>query len=384
VRQHSVIEPAPIEELRRRVRRRHQRRHLLALAAPTLTAVVAIGGVLFIAGQPSGRDRIIVGSLPSPTTAATPTTATLSAPSTIVPTVPSAAPHPVRVSAISLNGATDVAIGAGGVWVPGLGVLHRLDPQSGRIVATIPVRGSSDLRSVAVGGGAVWVTDSGTQTVTRVDPRNNTVVASIPVGGAPAGIAYGFGIVWVVNQQGLSVGAAVQTIDPTTNRVGAPIPVFQAGSLTIGATAVWVNGGLSGLHRLDPRTHAISTVTLPGYIDPTTGLATPVALVGTGEDIWLLGVASLQRADPVTADPVGPRLDISTGPVGVTPQALWIVQQPDNTKPSVLQEVDPTLLRPVGKPIAVGLTAVAVAATPQSVWVANFNAGSISKIDLAS
>jgi YVTN family beta-propeller protein len=63
-------------------------------------------------------------------------------------------------------------------------------------VATIPVPGSSDARSVTVGGGSVWVTDSGTQTVTRVNPSDNRVVASIHVGGAPVGIVYGFDV-WV-------------------------------------------------------------------------------------------------------------------------------------------------------------------------------------------
>ena len=50
-----------------------------------------------------------------------------------------------------------MAVGAGSVWVAsGDGTVSRIDPNSGRVVATITVGGTPE--DVAVGAGAVWVT----------------------------------------------------------------------------------------------------------------------------------------------------------------------------------------------------------------------------------
>jgi hypothetical protein len=141
--------------------------------------------------------------------------------------------------------------------------------------------------------------------------------------------------------------------------------------------ALWVSGGSTysdagRVGRIDPRTHGVTTITTPES----------AGVVGAGQDLWLVGDHSIQRADPTNAAPIGARLDVAVGPMAVTPTALWLLQQPDSTKPSVLQEIDPTLLQPVGPPLTVGLTAVAVAATAQTVWVANFNAGTLSMITL--
>jgi YVTN family beta-propeller protein len=48
-----------------------------------------------------------------------------------------------------------------------------------------------------VGGGAVWVANSGDGTVSRIDPETNAVVATITIGGTPVGIAFGGETVWV-------------------------------------------------------------------------------------------------------------------------------------------------------------------------------------------
>ena len=90
-----------------------------------------------------------------------------------------------------------LAAGAGSVWVAdhGRGVVWRVDAGTGRIVATIPVRGKPS--GVAVGAGAVWVADANYGVILKVNPNTNEVVARIPVGGAPSGLAFGFGRLWV-------------------------------------------------------------------------------------------------------------------------------------------------------------------------------------------
>ena len=50
---------------------------------------------------------------------------------------------------------------------------------------------------VAVGGGSVWVANSGDGTVTRIDPKTDKVSATIAVGGSPQAITVAGGRVWV-------------------------------------------------------------------------------------------------------------------------------------------------------------------------------------------
>ena len=95
-----------------------------------------------------------------------------------------------------------IAAGAGAVWVTGPvdDVVARLDPSTGRVVATIDVaRGAS---GVAAGEGAVWVASALDRVVSRIDPRTNEVVAVIPVDGAPREVAVGAGGIWVTTDAG--------------------------------------------------------------------------------------------------------------------------------------------------------------------------------------
>jgi YVTN family beta-propeller protein len=59
------------------------------------------------------------------------------------------------------DGPVDIAFGEGAVWVANSldGTVSRIDPQSRKIVATVPV--ASTLAAVAVGGGWVWAVAAG-------------------------------------------------------------------------------------------------------------------------------------------------------------------------------------------------------------------------------
>ena len=89
---------------------------------------------------------------------------------------PSCSPSP------SGTNPTGVAAGAGAVWVANSGeqTISRIDPQSGR-ATTIDVHAAPT--ELAVGAGAVWMTSSSTRTVSRLDPRSRRVVEVIDVGG---------------------------------------------------------------------------------------------------------------------------------------------------------------------------------------------------------
>lgn len=99
----------------------------------------------------------------------------------------------------------DLAAGEGALWLTGSpydgvggGELIRIDPLTAQVVATIPLDGDS--RVVAVGGGAVWVTNRQNNTVTRIDPLTNEQIGKpIVVGGEPADIATDEAAVWIAN-----------------------------------------------------------------------------------------------------------------------------------------------------------------------------------------
>lgn len=75
----------------------------------------------------------------------------------------------------------DLAYGAGSLWVLGgerSEHVWRVDPATGRVIATIPVPAGSI--SMAYGGGAIWVTNAGRDTLTRI------AVPTCPGAGCPA------------------------------------------------------------------------------------------------------------------------------------------------------------------------------------------------------
>ena len=66
--------------------------------------------------------------------------------------------------------------------------------------------------AIAFGDGAIWVANSGDDTVTRIDPATYAT-STIPVGHGPAAIAFGDGAVWVAES-----GGTISRIDPATRR----------------------------------------------------------------------------------------------------------------------------------------------------------------------
>ena len=108
----------------------------------------------------------------------------------------------------------------------------RLDPQTGEVVATIPLEGLNDVfTQVAFGAGSVWVSsdyyDMGPapkrhpgDVVFRIDPQTNRVVDRLAVD-PPSGLAFGHGSVWATSDG----YGTVSRIDPQSGKVVAKIRV---------------------------------------------------------------------------------------------------------------------------------------------------------------
>jgi YVTN family beta-propeller protein len=128
-----------------------------------------------------------------------------------------------------------IAIGEGAIWLSDTEANNvvRVDPTG----LPTPIAAGNGPTGIAVGGGGVWVVDSLDEAVVRIDPITRSVTGTIHVGRLPAGVAVGAGSVWVAN----SGDGTVTRIDPYTDRVQATIPVGGSPqAITIADGRVWV------------------------------------------------------------------------------------------------------------------------------------------------
>jgi len=297
---------------------------------------------------------------------------------------PPLTPVPAQAAGVLHVGfVTGVAFGYGALWAPGNGILRRVNPATDRVAATIPVAGSSDYRYVAVGGGAVWVTDAGTDKLTRINPATDRVTDTITLPPSPVALTVGFGKLWV--EIVAETGPEVIPVSIRTDRPGPPIVVATSGTPTNGLAAgyggVWLTT-TANLLRIDPRSGKVSVVSGPGS---TLSFQYDVA-AGDGAVWATVNSEGLARVDTRTLSLTGTPAPISSANmVAVGPGAVWVVTNPNNTSggyAGALVQVNPVTGKVVGKPITVGETPVGIAVGHGAVWVASYADGSIEKIDV--
>jgi virginiamycin B lyase len=134
-----------------------------------------------------------------------------------------------------------VAAEDGAVWAAtDSGILSRIDEATDRVIDEVAFEFVAS--GVGVGGGSVWVTsESFPGTVARVDARGGRVIATIPVGGTSikrSGVAFGDNKVWVTD----SVNETVSAILVISNDV-SPIWIHTArlpSDVALGEGAMWV------------------------------------------------------------------------------------------------------------------------------------------------
>ncbi len=263
-----------------------------------------------------------------------------------------AGPRGPSTLTIHTSGITGTVVaGEGAVWVAGAseGTLHRVDPRSGRVTASLVVgdhaalvRGHCaapdvdsfyqgefssrrcDLPSgVAVGGGSVWVARNDDRTLLRIDPRTNRIVDAIPTGVFAFAIAASDTAVWVTDYE----GEAVARVDPGLHRVVALLRDVPRGPAGIAITpgAVWVShGGSDAVTRIDPETNRV-VATIPAG-------RRPLPVVAAFGSIWTHSEVSgtVVRIDPRTnavaatieASPPAGREGLDD--IAITPDGVWI------------------------------------------------------------
>ena len=121
-----------------------------------------------------------------------------------------------------------IAFGLGNIYVTNSGsnTISVIDGKTNKVVATIPVGASPHgvvaLDSPVGGFSTIYVTNSGSNTISVIDGKTNKVVATIPVGASPHDIIGSMlGKLYVTN----SGSNTISVIDGKTNKVVATIPV---------------------------------------------------------------------------------------------------------------------------------------------------------------
>ena len=181
-----------------------------------------------------------------------------------------------------------VVTGAGAVWVAVRNTraadhspeaIVRIDPSTGDQTPYAVPGGVQDL---AVGEGAVWVTNRFADTVTRISVRTGKQVP-IEVGAGPKGIAVGEGAVWVA----ASLDDEITRINPRSRQIRhVPIQAIPE-RITVGGGSVWATAKEAGkLIRIDAKTRRvlerIDTGSRPFALDVTRGKAVWLTLLDSG------------------------------------------------------------------------------------------------------
>jgi len=197
-----------------------------------------------------------------------------------------------RVSVVTGKRSTAIEVGStpydttfayGSAWTTAYvqGELERIDPARNRVVN----RWKLPMATGAVGAfGAVW--GAGSNGVIRVDAESHKLLATIPVAGGAGWTAASADAVWVTTPTGLA------RIDPTTNAVAATIPLPGApylGDPDVVDGQVWVPEiRKNSIAVVDPASNAV-TETLRSGVGPfvvTTIHGEAWVPSWKGKDIW--------------------------------------------------------------------------------------------------
>jgi streptogramin lyase len=275
------------------------------------------------------------------------------------------------VAVLALGGGDDGKKGGGtpaaakapaGVWiVTGEKSVTRVDPKTGRVVATVRGVGSK-LVGIAAGQGAVWAADGSGSQVVRIDPETNRVVARVPLGATANAIAAG--------PEGVFVAAGptlIARIDPRTNRIATRVDAQGAYDLATGLGFAWGTNFLDGdLKRIAPAGLATTSI--------TAGLGKEPRFVAVGEGaVWVLNsdrtLSRLRSANPGASSAVQIKTETSTFPGGLAAGegGVWV------TEASTLWRYDPATNR-LAQTIDLGSSFVSngIAVGGGYVWLTDF------------
>lgn len=250
-----------------------------------------------------------------------------------------------------------LVLGDEALWVINTGddSVSRIDPNSHN-VQTIPVGSSPS--AIALTDSDAWVTNSGDGTVSRISTVTNEVTDTITVGNLPDAIASGPSGVWVTNRD----DDTVQHIEPTNGRASNEIEVGMGpDGIVVGRDTVWVANGRDGtISRIAPTTGTVSSPIFVG--------AGPAGLALTDTALWVANALdpSVWKIDPETGR-VLTIVPVGDGPhtLAATPDGVWVSSEYDAT----LTHIDAQTHQPTRR-IEVGSSPRGIAVEGSRLWIA--------------
>jgi DNA-binding SARP family transcriptional activator/ABC-type branched-subunit amino acid transport system substrate-binding protein len=250
----------------------------LRTGAVPVDLAVGVGGLWLANGRGSNDSGLVAGAYPTSVSRLDPSS--LVATRTVSLTRSSA-----NLSFKGEPGASVLAIADRAIWAigPDQGV-SRIDPASGRVIATVEGLGAVAL---AASGHSVWV-DDGVSTLTRIDTRTDHAEQRISLGASSLnGIAVGAGAVWVTDPVDGTVWRVDSEPRPVTRTIAVGIGVT---GISVGSGAVWASNPFLGtVSRIDPSTNTVTRV-----IDVA---GTPQSLSAGAGGVWV-SVTGTSRPGP--------------------------------------------------------------------------------------
>ncbi len=229
-------------------------------------------------------------------------------------------------------GGGGIVVAQGSVWVAGAdgsgGAIVRIDPSTNRVTDTIRLK-EGEVADVAVDGAAIWaltIGNPGQPEVIRIDPATDQVVTTIPLNGGYGRYIFASGgsiLVALVQPPGgpFDNGTLVR-IDPSTNQVAGTFDLGGYPSVAVG-DMMWAITD-RGLVQIDPATGQ------PTGTPANVSCTGDVLSVGAG-GVWCFDPArnrALTRFNPQTA-----QVDVALGPdqgtggtaLATSPGSVWVV-----------------------------------------------------------
>ncbi len=312
------------------------------------------------------------------------------------------APAPKKTSRLLLAGTAALALilvagalaflftrGPGGLSSVSPNSVGVIDLKTNQLVAEVPV--GIEPESIAVGEGGVWVANVEDETVSRIDPKVTAArPRTIAVDGYPSDITVGGGSVWVALD-----GSGQLTRINLQNEATRPIAALGEGftceapraSVAVGGGAVWLACERVDLGRVDLRTSEAARV---GYAAGLLTSSSPVlpefsdVAFGLGS-LWLVNRAgnSISEIDPATSQELR-EITVGRRPtaVAVGLDSVWVANFDDDTVTRIKLTGRGQAVAP--EPIAVGDGPVDVAVSKGAVWVANRLDQTVMRIDPAT
>jgi branched-chain amino acid transport system substrate-binding protein len=215
----------------------------------------------------------------------------------------------------------------GGSAFPGSGV-DQLDPETGQLLAAVPL--GSAPSTVAVGEGAAWVIDADDRTVSRIDVTDPGDPRTFSTASTPTAVAAGEGGVWVGNGDALQRGftesvsrldpesaIAVETIQLPRGRAALSGYSFSRRQIAVTGKAVWAINPDGSVSRIDPRTNRL--------VARVAGVRAQNIAAGA-EGVWIVEEGRIAEIDPRT-NAVARGIDVpaeSLAALAVGAGAVWI------------------------------------------------------------